>query len=310
MYYEQSASGTEGGTTLAKDTKDDLDYRKKRIKRIKKIIIALCMVLIILPIVLSIFLLCRVIRLEHKMETIISENGLEAGNDGLETDIVKAEEKKGSASGSAVETEEPKKVYLTFDDGPSKETKKVLDILKKKEVKATFFTIGREDEFSQNMYKRIVKEGHTLGMHSYSHIYKEIYGSIEGFKSDYKKISEYLQKITGVKSVFYRFPGGSSNSINQFPIADYTAFLSEEGVTYMDWNVIAANGTTDHVSEEDMVKSVMDGVSRYDTSIVLLYDSADKKMTAKSLEAIIDNLKAEGYQILPIDENTVPLHHS
>lgn len=295
---------------MAKDTKDNLDFRKKRIKRIKKIIIALCVVLIILPIVLSIFLFCRVIRLEHKMETIISENGLEAGNDGLETDIVKAEEKKESVSGPAVEAEEPKKVYLTFDDGPSKETKKVLDILKKKEVKATFFTIGRDDEFSQSMYKRIVDEGHTLGMHSYSHIYKEIYGSIDGFKADYKKISEYLQKITGVKSVFYRFPGGSSNSVNQFPLADYTAFLDEEGVTYMDWNVIAANGTTDNVSEEDMVRSVMDGVSRYNTSIVLLYDSADKKMTAKSLEAIIDNLKAEGYEILPIDENTVPVHHS
>ncbi len=297
---------------MADATKDDLQYRRKRVKRIKRIIVTLGVILILLPIVLSVVLFCRVRSLENKLETIISENGLEEQTHQASTGVVKAEEKKTPVSPASVSAEPgvPKKVYLTFDDGPSRQTEKVLDILKKKKVKATFFMIGRDDEYSESLYKRVVREGHTLGMHSYSHRYKEIYGSLEGFQKDFNKISDHLFAITGVRSAFYRFPGGSSNSINQFPIKEYTKFLNEQGVTYMDWNVIAANGTTDNVTKEEMVQSVMDGVAKYDTSIVLLYDSADKKMTAKSLEDIIDSLLAGGYEILPIDENTVPVQHA
>lgn len=295
---------------MADDTKDDLYYRRKRVKRIKRMILALGVILILLPIVLSIILFCKVRSLENKLEVIISENQLEEQTHQASAGVVKAEEKKTPVSPAAVEEEVPKKVYLTFDDGPSRQTEKVLDVLKKKNVRATFFMIGREDEYSESLYKRVVSEGHTLGMHSYSHRYKEIYGSLEGFQNDFNKISEHLFDITGVRSVFYRFPGGSSNSINQFPIKEYTKFLEDQGVTYMDWNVLAANGTTDNVTKKEMVRSVMDGVAKYDTSVVLLYDSEDKKMTAKSLEDIIDSLQAGGYEILPMDENTEPIRHA
>lgn len=294
---------------MAEETKDNIDFRKKRVKRIKKIIVVLCILLFILPVVLSIVLFSRVKKLENRIETIISENKLETGREEAMADIVSAKEKE-IVTGSAIEEEKTKRVYLTFDDGPSKQTERVLNILKKKKVKATFFTIGREDEFSQNIYRRIVREGHTLGMHSYSHIFKEVYGSLEGFKEDFYRISDHLEKITGVRPVFYRFPGGSSNSVNQLPIEQYTDFLKEQGVQYVDWNVIAANGITDNVTKKDMVRSVMEGVAKYDTSIVLLYDSADKKMTADSLSAMIDSLQAAGYELLPMDDSTVPIHHS
>ncbi len=299
----------EGGNTLAEKTKDNIDFRKKRIKRIKKIIIVLGILLFILPVVLSIVLFVRVKKLENKIETIISENKLESGGEEVSMEIVNAKEKE-IVTGSAVEEEKTKRVFLTFDDGPSKQTERVLNILEKKKVKATFFTIGREDEFSQNIYRRIVKEGHTLGMHSYSHIFKEIYGSLDGFKKDFHRISDYLEKITGVRPVFYRFPGGSSNTVNEIPVEQYTNFLKEQGVEYVDWNVIAANGISDNVTKKDMVRSVMEGVAKYDTSIVLLYDSADKKMTADSLSAMIDSLQAAGYELLPMDDSTIPIHHS
>ncbi len=294
---------------MAEGTKDNIDFRKKRVKRIKKIIVVLCVLLFIFPAVLSIILFCRVKKLEHRIEMIIAENELEAGGDEMTTEIVNAKEKE-VVTGSAVEIEKTKRVYLTFDDGPSKQTERVLNILKKKKVKATFFAIGREDEFSQNIYRRIVKEGHTLGMHSYSHIFKEIYGSLEGFKKDFYRISDHLEKITGVRPVYYRFPGGSSNTVNELPVEQYTEFLKEQGVEYADWNVIAANGITDNVTKKDMVRSVMEGVAKYDTSIVLLYDSADKKMTADSLSAMIDSLQSAGYELLPMDDSTVPIHHS
>lgn len=294
---------------MAEETKDTIEYRKKRVKRIKRVIIVLCILLFALPLVLSIVLFCRVKNLEDRIETIISENKLESGSDELTTETVSAKEKE-TVSGSAVGEVKTKRVYLTFDDGPSKQTERVLNILKKKKVKATFFTIGREDEYSEGIYQRIVKEGHTLGMHSYSHIFKDIYGSLEGFKKDFFRISDHLEKITGVRPAFYRFPGGSSNSMNELPVKEYTNFLNQQGVQYVDWNVIAANGVTENVTKDDMVRSVMEGVAKYDTSIVLLYDSADKKMTADSLSAMINSLQTAGYELLPMDESTVPIHHS
>ncbi len=295
---------------MREGTKEDSNYRVKRRKRIKRVIVTICIILFLLPIFLSIFLMIRVSQLEKKLDAVIAEKQPSVETE-ANTGVVKAEEKKEVASGGAVEAkEDEKKVYLTFDDGPSKQTKRVLDVLKKKNVKATFFCIGREDEYSEGIYKRIVNEGHTLGMHSYSHIYQDIYGSLDGFKKDFHKISNHMHKVTGVRPSIYRFPGGSSNSMIPFSIAEYVGFLQEQGVVYQDWNVIAANGTTDNVTKEEMVRSVMDGVARYDTSIVLMYDSADKKMTADSLEEIVEQLQAGGYEILPLDPSVVSIHHS
>lgn len=294
---------------MTEGARDNLEFRKRRRKRIKTIIVTLFLLVLIFPVVLSIFLLFRMNRLERQMETLVSQKGEKTHYNTEVPDVVKAEEKEKVISPAAVEEEQPKKVYLTFNDGPSEQTKEVLDILKKKHVKATFFVIGREDEFSKKMYQRIVKEGHTLGMHSYSHIYKEIYGSSKKFQRDFQKISDLLFDVTGVRAVYYRFPGGST-STGQLSVEECRSFLEQQGVTYVDWNVVAANGTSDDVSRSEMVRSVMDGVSMYHTSVVLLYDSADKKMTARSLAAMIDSLRAGGYELLPIDANTTPVQHS
>lgn len=302
MSFKEDNSLTEGA-------RDNLEFRKRRRKRIKTIIVTLFLLVLIFPVVLSIFLLFRMNRLERQMETLVSQKGEKTHYNTEVPDVVKAEEKEEVISPAAVEEEQQKKVYLTFNDGPSEQTKEVLDILKKKKVKASFFVIGREDEFSKKMYQRIVKEGHTLGMHSYSHIYKEIYGSSKKFQRDFQRISDLLFDVTGVRAAYYRFPGGST-STGQLSVEECRSFLEQQGVTYVDWNVVAANGTSDDVSRSEMVRSVMDGVSMYHTSVVLLYDSADKKMTARSLAAMIDSLRAGGYELLPIDANTTPVQHS
>lgn len=298
---------------MAKDTGGTLDKRQKRRKRIKTAIIILAVTLLVLPLMLSVFLMFRVSRLENRLDELISRSGLQAQKSVETPDIVEAEAKPGAVSGAAATVEEPqkaKKVYLTFDDGPSRETEKILDVLKEKDVKATFFVIGRDDQFSKKIYKRIVEEGHTLGMHSYSHILTEIYASMDAFQKDFNKLYKLLLGTTGVQPEYYRFPGGSKNTVNQLPVDQYKTFLADQGVSYQDWNVIAANSTTDQVSRKEMVKSILDGVSQYATSIVLLYDSADKKMTAKSLGTIIDRLREGGYELLPIDEGTTPVQHS
>ena len=117
-----------------------------------------------------------------------------------------------------------KRAYLTFDDGPSDQTGEILDILKEHNVKATFFVIGRNERYYP-MYKRIVEEGHTLAIHSYSHEYSTIYASYDNFVNDVEELRKLLYDVTGVDCRYYRFPGGSSNRVTQVPVNDLIDYL-------------------------------------------------------------------------------------
>lgn len=194
-------------------------------------------------------------------------------------------------------------VYLTFDGSPSTNTDQILDLLKKNGVKATFFVAGEETDEAKKIYKRIVRDGHTLGMHSYSNQYSTIYQSTEAFEKDYEKISEYLENVTGEKSLYYRFPGGSSNEISNVNMAEFVSILNAHDITYFDWNVSAGDTASDY-SVDDIVTNVTEGVSRYKTSVVLLHDGDDKSTTVEALEPLIKALKKMDAKILPIDENT------
>lgn len=204
---------------------------------------------------------------------------------------------------------EEHKVYLTFDDGPSSNTAAILDILKKYGIKATFFVIGKEDEASKALYRRIAGEGHTLAMHSYSHQYSILYQSAESFEEDFSKLQDYLYEITGKECLFYRFPGGSSNHADN---ADMTAFISclnERGITYFDWNVASGDAASKAYQPQELLENVMKDVVKYKTSVVLMHDSAAKMSTVQALEPMINALQGIGAELLPIDENTTVVQH-
>lgn len=279
-------------------------YRKKRVKRIKKIIVGVVIALLVLPILISIFLLVKVYSLEKEIQKI-SDNKARLERE-KETDVVKAKEKE------VLPTEEPQahKVYLTFDDGPGVNTKKILNILKKQNVKATFFVNGKEDAEAKKLYKRIVKEGHTLGMHSYSHIYDSIYDSKKAFLKDFEKLYKYLYDVTGVYPELYRFPGGSSIQSIDLPIETFVDVLNEKQVKYLDWNVISPDINDPSVTKKQMVDSITQGVAQYSTSVVLMYDVADKPMTVKSLPSIIKALKAQNYELLPAGKEMTLIQHT
>lgn len=279
-------------------------YRKKRIKRIKKIIVGTVIALLVLPILISVFLLVKVYSLEKEVQKL-SENKARIEKE-QQADVVKAKEKE------AVPTQEPekKKVYLTFDDGPGVQTEKILNILKKQKVKATFFVNGREGAEAKRLYRRIVEEGHTLGMHSYSHIYDTIYESKKAFRRDFEKLYEYLHDVTGVYPELYRFPGGSSVQSTELPIQTFIDVLNEKNVQYLDWNVISPDINDLSVTKKQMVNSILQGVSQYSTSVVLMYDVADKPMTVKALPSIIKELKAENFDLLPAGEEMTLIQHS
>lgn len=201
-----------------------------------------------------------------------------------------------------------KRVYLTFDDGPSANTDRILDILDQYGVKATFFVVGK-DKY-QEQYKRIVADGHTLGMHSYSHKYNEIYESLDAYKHDLTQLHDFLYELTGEDCNIVRFPGGSSNTISKVDMWELIDYLDEEGMVYFDWNVSSGDAVGGQKSASQIARNVLDNVSKYNNSVILFHDAAGKDSTVDALPAIIEAiLESDNTVILPISKDTVRVQH-
>lgn len=211
---------------------------------------------------------------------------------------------------SVQEPEAKHKVYLTFDDGPSKQTEAVLDILDEYGVKATFFVVGKEGENVAKRLQMIYERGHTLGMHSYSHDYSDIYESVDAFRADFLKSKQYIYEATGVETKVFRFPGGSSNRLGKTDMNLIVDFLKEQGVEYYDWNISSGDGGGTLMPVEVIVENCTKNIQRYDTSIILMHDSALKTTTVEALPQILETILAmEDTVILPITANSQPVHH-
>ncbi len=202
-------------------------------------------------------------------------------------------------------SDKEKVVYLTFDDGPSARTEEILDLLDTYDIKATFFVVYSDTEKSREIISRAYNSGHTIGVHSTSHSYKEIYKSVDSFLSDFEMCFEYLKDITGDIPSLFRFPGGSVNSYNKSVRKDIADELSRRGFTYFDWNVSGEDATKSY-SEESIYNNVMMGCKDRFHSVVLLHDSAKKTETVAALERIIPDLIEQGYVFRALDENAQP----
>lgn len=208
------------------------------------------------------------------------------------------------------ESEGARKVYLTFDDGTSEQTDKILDILKQYGVKATFFVTAQSGEANAARYRRIVAEGHSIGLHSVTHKYKEIYASLDTFIADVEGIRRFVLDTTGVNSYLYRFPGGSSNSVANVPLEDCIRYLNQNGYRYFDWNIDTADSVNREQSADELVSRALgENIEKYHNSIILMHDSGSQAVTVEALPRIIEGLKARGMEILPITENTPPCQH-
>lgn len=196
-----------------------------------------------------------------------------------------------------------KRAYLTFDDGPTAQTGEILDILKENNVKATFFVVGKDESY-YDMYRRIVEEGHTLALHSYTHDYNTIYASKDNFVNDIEELRNLLYDVTGVTCNYYRFPGGSSNTVTNVPIEDLIEYLGEKGIVYFDWNALNNDAVIDGQSPEQLVSNILKDALTHDDTIILMHDIECRHETVESLQMLIDRLRKEGYELLPIDEDT------
>ena len=210
---------------------------------------------------------------------------------------------------ATVTKSEPKTVYLTFDDGPSDRTTEILDILKKYDIKATFFIIGKEGAKEQDILKRTADEGHTVGIHTYSHVYSSIYDSVESYLDDFYQTYKLIDDTTGVKPEIFRFPGGS---INRYSSQDYEEIIAEmtrRGFTYYDWNASSGDASLSATANSVYNNTVRSSENK-DRIILLMHDSVSKTYTVQALPGIIEYYKAQGYQFDRITNDVSPIAFS
>lgn len=301
---------------------DEAIARRKRINRLKKMILGMVGVAILVPIMICVILAVKLT--EQKHQTAQLQLQLAAKEAEVQTEEVTGvfttahveesprehleiqETEQEEAEGIAYD----KRIYLTFDDGPSSNTDAILDILKQYDVKATFFVVGKTDEQSVALYQRIVEEGHTLGMHSYSHKYDEVYASKESFIQDLTKLQEHLYDVTGVWPRYYRFPGGSSNTVSRVKMQELIAYLYENDITYYDWNVASGDAVPGQLPKDTIVNNCLGGIQAQADSVVLLHDVGEKDTTVAALPEIISKARMQGNVcFLPISDDTLPIQH-
>lgn len=305
--------------------------RKKRVQRMKSGFILFIVTWMIAWAVVTVSLIIKVHSLQEQMD-ILTENTIRTrqidqqkaktassgkveqyqASDGTEYEASKKAVQQGQEPKEKEDTkdgEDVKKVYLTFDDGPSTNTEKILDILDQYQIKATFFVTGRDDTKSLELYQEIVERGNTIGMHSYSHQYAQLYQSLDSFKQDFAMIQDRIEQACGFSCKLYRFPGGSSNQVSHLDMKEFIRFLNKEQITYFDWNVECGDATDQEYTKQMLVENVVNNVAKYSVSVVLMHDAGNKDKTVEALPIIINKLQKMDVEILPIDENTVPIQH-
>ena len=206
-----------------------------------------------------------------------------------------------------------KTVYLTFDDGPSQNTLKVLDILKGYGLKATFFVNGNNTDFGKDIYRRIVEEGHAIGNHTYSHNYSHLYASIDNYIQDTLKLERLIAETTGVKPDIIRFPGGSNNLVSRRYshgdiMDELTKRMLDEGYQYFDWHIDSKDASSTTPPKEKIIKAVLSGIGNKKSAIILFHDSASKTTTVEALPIIIETLIYMDFEFEPLTGESMVVH--
>jgi len=201
-----------------------------------------------------------------------------------------------------------KTVYLTFDDGPTKHTPEILNILAAHDIKATFFVVGNREH--PHYMSDIAAQGHAIGLHSYNHDFDQIYSSKKAFFEDFDKIDDIVYEQTGIRSKITRFPGGSSAKRGgaKLIMDELKKELTERGYQFFDWNCDSRDKMGAKTATEAFSKIKSASKDADDVIIVLMHDT--EKITVQYLPDVIEHFKTLGYKFLPLCPDSPAIHHT
>lgn len=196
-----------------------------------------------------------------------------------------------------------KRVFLTFDDGPSKSvTPLILDLLKQENVKATFFVLGNNTKYNPDLVKREFDEGHYIANHGYTHKYSTVYASPEATLEEYNFTQQAIRDALenqNYKSKVFRFPGGSNGGYYHTAKQNSKAYLRENGIVHLDWNCLSKDAEGAN-TKEALMQNVIDTMGEKDSVVILMHDASDKILTYEMLPDLISYLREKGYKFQTI----------
>ncbi|MDQ0148423.1 polysaccharide deacetylase family protein [Eubacterium multiforme] len=202
-------------------------------------------------------------------------------------------------------TLEGKVVYLTFDDGPSyANTGKILNILNKNGVKATFFVVGNKVVENKEQIKNLKKHNMAIYPHCNVHDYKKIYKNKEEYFKDLNICEKRMKSVLGenIKLNFVRLPGGSTNTVGKRTVINsIKKQLKEKRKMYIDWNIDSGDAKASNVSSNIIKNNIKKNSGAYKVEVVLMHDAEGKKSTVSSLQSIINEYKAMNYEFKTLD---------
>lgn len=196
-------------------------------------------------------------------------------------------------------------VYLTFDDGPEPEnTPRVLDILKENNIKATFFVVGTEVSKSPEVLKRTYEEGHAIGNHTYTHVYRDLYKSSDAYTEQLQQTDQIIKNIINVRPHISRAPGGSAGSFTK----SYWDVLKTQGYIEVGWNI--SSGDASSANAEKIINNIRQQTEKnkflWTHAILLMHDGRGHGETVKALPEIIKFYKDQGFEFRVINSKTPP----
>lgn len=246
--------------------------------------------------------------LEKERDKLKEENStLKSANEALTT----KHQEKAKVAEAKLAVQGEKICYLTFDDGPSENTLKILEILKAHNAKATFFVMNTPKiEYIKNIFD----DGHTVGLHTSSHNYEKLYANPNAYYSDLKEISDKVKSIIGVDSKIVRFPGGSSNKVSEKYckglMPELIKTVQQKGYFYFDWNVDSLDANSSNISYTKIRDGVLASAVNKNSICVLMHDSSAKSATAEALPEILTGLKKQGYVFRALTKDSYGYHHN
>ena len=191
---------------------------------------------------------------------------------------------------------------LTFDDGPSKNTRPILEILDKEQVPATFFVCAQDaNEKYLPLVADIAAAGHQIALHSATHQYSKIYASTDAFWQDIRTLRQALEPYVDVAAIdWLRFPGGSTNTVSHRYggngiMKALKAQAEDKGYHWIDWNVCAEDATASHPDAAQILRNIRRDADGQDTCVVLLHDTKATGQTVKALPDMIAYFREQGY---------------
>ena len=289
---------------------DLISIRRKYINKRNSIIIAFLLVLLIMFIIVI-----REINRNKKIQEfyVSYEDQIEhvKGNKQANTEKQKAEEEANKMAKLPQLTEEAKnnlaniyhsenkRVFLTFDDGPSQTvTPVILDTLTRENIKATFFLLGSRVELSPDIVKREYEEGHYLASHGYSHVYSQIYASPQSVLDEYNKSIILIKNAIGVQEYephLFRFPGGYIGGKYAKVKQSAAQILDQNGILHVDWNALTSDSAGAKTIEE-FIAELEKTVPKHNSVVVLMHDAGNKTATAEALPTIIQYFRERGFE--------------